>query len=217
VNARISLAIGWVALLAAPVAMVIGHLGQHELGWMRNQISTYAARGPSGDWITAALLLSALALLCLGLAIASRRLLGAEILNQLALMLFAVAVAGLVLLAGFKEAAIGVEQLKQLGYTAIRQQTFHDAGLLLFFVGATAAFAGAGLIVLLRGPHRLLALGVVLTGPLTLAAMAAPWPQYLGIADAGIGLKQRAAFLLMWIAALLLLAATTKDPRSRRE
>ena len=210
---RITLAIAWLALLAAPAALVIGHLGPHDLSWTRNQISTYAARAPNGDWVTAAMLLAALFLLCLGIAISSRR-----IFNQIASMMFGAAVSGLLIVAYFKETAASIVQLKKMGFEAIRQQTFHDAGLLLFFYGSAAALAIAGLTVALRAADRLGRVsGIVaaLSGPIAYGALISPWPQYLGFAGADAGLKQRAAFLALWMGGLALLTVVTKKKYGR--
>jgi len=217
-HARITIAIAWLALFAALAAFVIGHLGPHSLSWMRNQVSTYAAQAPNGDWITAAMLLTALCLLCLGISISSRRALGADPLNQIVSMMLGVAASGLLLLACFKETAINMDQLRKMGFAAIRQQSFHDAGLLLFFYSSTAVLAISGVIVALRGPgwgRRMSAAIVALTGPIAYLALASSWPKYFGFVDINAGIKQRGAFLSLWIGALLLLTLVTKkDPSS---
>jgi hypothetical protein len=212
--ARITIAIAWVALLAAPIALLVGHLGLHDLSWTRSQISTYAARAPNGAWITAAMLLAALSLLCLGISISSRRAQGAGIFNHIASMTFGVAVSGLLILANFKETAANITQLKKMGFEAIRQQTFHDAGLLLFFYGSAAALAIAGVVVSLRTADwlsRVSGIVVALAGPIAYGALISPWPKYLGFAGADAGMKQRAAFLALWIGGLVLLAAVTNN------
>jgi hypothetical protein len=201
------------ALLAAPAALVIGHFGADDLSWTRNQISTYAARSPDGAWVTAAILLAALFLLCLGIAIASRR-----IFNQIASMMFGAAVSGLLILAYFKETAANITQLKKMGFEAIRQQTFHDAGLLLFFYGSAAALAIAGLVVALRAADwlgRVSGIVVALSGPIAYGALISPWPQYLGFVGADAGLKQRAAFLALWMGGLVLLTVVTNRKYGR--
>jgi len=215
--ARITIAIAWVALLAAPIALLIGHFGLHDLSWTRSQISTYAAQAPNAAWITAAMLLAALSLLCLGISISSRRTQGAGIFNQIASMMFGVAVSGLLILAYFKETAASTTQLKKMGFAAIRQQTFHDAGLLLFFYGSAAALAIAGVVVSLRAADwlgRASGIVVALTGPIAYGALISPWTKYLGFVGADAGMKQRAAFLALWIGGLVLLTAVTNKKRA---
>jgi len=217
-NARITIAIAWLALLTAPIALVVGHLGLHNLSWARNQISTYAALAPNGAWITAAMLLTALSLLCLGISISSRRAPGADLLNQIVSMMFGVAVSGLLILACFEETAMNMNQLKKSSFAAIRQQTFHDVGLLLFFYSSTIVLTISGAIVALHGSdwtRRVSGAIIAVTGPIAYVALTSSWPKFLGLGDVDAGMKQRGAFLSLWIGALLLLTLiTNKEHRA---
>ena len=133
-------------------------------------------------------------------------------------MMFGAAVSGLLIVAYFKETAASIVQLKKMGFEAIRQQTFHDAGLLLFFYGSAAALAIAGLVVALRAADwlgRVSGIVVALSGPIAYGALISPWPQYLGFVGADAGLKQRAAFLALWAGGLVLLTVVTNKKYGR--
>jgi hypothetical protein len=92
----------WSALLLTPVALFIGHLGSHSLTWVQNQISTYAAQAPHDRWITASILLSALALLCIGLLFPAHSFYGRNLWSRIIAMVLGASVAGLLLIAGFE-------------------------------------------------------------------------------------------------------------------
>lgn len=202
----------WTSIVLAPAAMIIGHLGSHELGWDRNYISTFAARAPNGDWVTAAMLLSAFAMLSIGIIAGSRDGPYGKLIGNLIAMSMGAAVSGLLLLAAFEEKAASLSALKKLGFAEIRQQSFHDAGLFIFFYGIVLALLVAGVAMLAaRGASaRMLGLVVAASGPLSYAALTTSWPVAVGIAGADVGLKQRAAFLLLWIGALALLTLLSR-------
>ena len=209
---------GWMCLTLAPAAMAIGHLGAHNLDWTTNQISTYASRAAYGDCITASMLLAAFAMVGIGTVVSSSGWPGGKIHSSLIAMAMGAAIAGLLLLAAFEETAEGLAALRKLGFGAIRQQSFHDAGLHIFFHGAVLALFAAGAAMLAeRGVRaRILGAAVAASGPLAYAAMITPWPALIGIAGAGMGIKQRAAFLLLWIGAVLLFGALTRRHRGTR-
>jgi len=210
---QITLLAAWAGLIVATPVLVIGHFGAHDFRWTYHQISTYAARAPNGSWITAGMLLSALTLFCLGIAISLGRTAAATLLSRIASMSFGTAGSGLLMLACCQETAMVGQPLQQLGFEAIRQQTFHDAGLSFFFFGSTLAIALSGLIVVLEGPgwiRRMLGGVVASTGPAACAALVSSWPQFLGFSDVGVGIMQRGAFFCLWIGALLLLTLLTK-------
>lgn len=203
----------WMALINAPVTMIIGHLGTHELNWVQNQISTYAAQAPYNGWIIASMVLSALVLLCIGILISIHPVFGRTLGSKLVSMILGAAVAGLILIAHFKETAINLKQLKAAGFDAIRQQSFHDAGLLIFFHGAILALILSGLIIMVkdRGWIRRLLGGIIgISGPAAYWVMTASWTHYLGIDGTTIGLKQRVAFLCLWFGFGLLLFRLTQ-------
>lgn len=213
-NQRISVT-AWLSLDLAPAAMVIGHLGERNLSWTTNHVSTFAAHAAYDDWITASMLLAAFAMVGIGAVVSGSNWPGGRIHSSLIAMALGASVAGLLLLAVFEETAEGLAALRKLGFGAIRQQSFHDAGLYIFFHSAVLALFAAGAAMLaergLRG--KVLGAAVAASGPLAYAAMTASWPAMLGIAGSGVGLKQRAAFLLLWTGAVLLLAAVTRRQR----
>jgi hypothetical protein len=211
-NQRIGIA-AWLSLALAPAAMVVGHLGERNLSLTVNHVSTFAARAANDDWITAAMLLAAFAMVGIGTVVSGSGWPGGRIHSSLIAMALGASVAGLLLLATFEETAEGLAALRQLGFGAIRQQSFHDAGLHIFFHGAVLALCAAGAAMLAeRGVRaRILGATVAASGPLAYAAMVTSWPALLGIA--GVGLKQRLSFLFLWIGAVLLLAALTRRQR----
>lgn len=212
------LALTWLALLLAPVAMVVGHLGKHHFTWTANQISTFAARAPNDDWITAAMLVSALVLVLIGLLLSRYRMLGSHLLAHVATGVLGAAAAGLVLLARYEEVAMNASQLRRMDFVAIRQQSFHDAGLLLFFYATIAAMVLIGLLVLLmRSGIRAKAAGVFIgaSGPLAFTAAGTAWPAWLGLTGPTHGLKQRVAFLILWLGALLILWMVSRPARGK--
>lgn len=204
--------VAWVSMILAFAAMVVGHLGAQELVWSRNNISTFAARAPNGDWITAAMLFVAVAMLGIGILAVCREGLLGKLPGGLVAMAMGAAGSGLLLLAAYEETAAGLSALRKLGFAAIRQQSFHDAGLLIFFYGTIIALlvAGAAILGRRRGRTRLAGAAVFASGPLSYLAMTSTWPATLGLAGVDLGLKQRSAFLLLWVGALVLLAILSR-------
>lgn len=123
---------GWTAAISALITMFIGHWGARDLSWISNQISTYAAQSPNDAWITASMLISAAALVCISLLISKHQILGANGLVHVIPVLIGAVIAGLILLAFFEETARTIKMLKSATFEAIRQQSFHDAGLMVF-------------------------------------------------------------------------------------
>jgi hypothetical protein len=109
-RARLSLPTAWTALVLTPLALGVGHAGAHELSWMNNQVSTFAARAPNDAWVTGGMVLAALGLLCLGISIPLRRPGGAGFVEQLLTALSGTAASGLLLLrgSGWRRRALGV-------------------------------------------------------------------------------------------------------------
>jgi hypothetical protein len=210
---RSVLIIGWLAMLAAPLALILGHLGADSLNWLDNQVSTYAAVAPHADWVTAGIVLAALSIGCIGVGISLNTRLRINILSQIASMCCGAGAAGLLMLARSKETARSFDALKGMEFPAIRQQTFHDAGLLIFFSSAMLALLTSGLIAMLRSASwrgRMLAAAVLASGPCAYAALALSWQRCLGFAGPVTGLKQRAAFFCFWVGAVSIMALITR-------
>jgi hypothetical protein len=207
----------WTALLLSPITMFIGHLGSHSLTWVQNQISTYAAQAPHDHWITAAMLLSALALLCIGLLVPAHSFYGQNLWSRMIAMVLGAAAAGLLLIAGFEETAPNLKLLQNVGFSAVRQQSFHDAGLLLFFYSALLALMMSGLIILTKGPdllQRFQGLLISLCGPVAFLSLTTAWPHYIGFSGMTAGLKQRVAFLCLGFGFGLILFLMTKSGKA---
>ena len=202
--------VAWVSLILAPTAMIIGHFGASDLVWDRNYISTFAARAPNGDWVTAAFLFSAFAMLGIGVVAGSSDGPYGKVIGNFIAMSMGAAAAGLLLLAAFKETASNLTTLRTLGFIEIRQQSFHDAGLVIFVYGIVLALAIAGLAMLTErgGRARIMGAVVALSGPLSYLTFIATWPVEAGIV--GIGLKQRVGFLLLWIGSMALLTLLSR-------
>ena len=210
---RAAIISAWIVLFAAPLALFIGHLGADDLSWIKNGISTYAATAPHANWISAGMLLAGLSIACLGVGISLNTRWRITILSQIASMCCGAAAAGLLMLCRFKETANNLEALKRMEFAAVRQQTFHDAGLLIFVSSAVLALMISGLIAMARSASwgsRLLAAVVFVSGPIACAIVisSAQGPgAFLGAAP---GLKQRAGFFCLWVGALCLMALLTK-------
>ena len=136
---------GLIFAVLALIAMLIGHTGAHELSWVSNQISTYAAKAPKDRWITTAMLLACGSLVCFGLLVSKYETLGRSLVAHGVTMLAGAATSGLILLACFEETATSLSALSKLGFAAIRQQSFHDAGLMVFFYCSIALGVVAGI------------------------------------------------------------------------
>ncbi len=211
---RITKIIAWLTLILAPIVMVMGHLGEHELRWKYNYISTFAASAPKDYLITAAILLSAVSLVCIGVLFSLCSPVKHSIVSQISSMLFGISASGLVVLARYEERAIDVNRLKKMGYAAIRTQSFHDTGLLLFFYGAVLALLLSGFVVILQTSnwfYRINALIISIFGPLAYIALASAWPKYVTFIDNSAGVKQRAAFLILWLGSILLLFVRSRS------
>ena len=211
--------LGWAASLAALAAMVLGHLGSHGLSWQANQISTYAARAPNDIFVTAAMWLAALGLLTIGVLVPRYRLFGPAYWVHLGPLLAGAAAAGLVMLACYEETAASLALLEQSGFQAIRQQSFHDAGLQVFFYSGLLLVAALGLFSLLDAKalaERLLGIVILGLAPASFLLMTTPWAQVIGLAGTTTGLQQRAALLCLWLAMVCVLALASDRRRRLR-
>jgi hypothetical protein len=210
---RAGVIIAWIVLFAAPLVLFVGHLGADRLNWVENGISTYAATAPHGNWISAGILLAGLSIVCLGVGISVNTRLRINILSQIASMCCGAAAAGLLMLCRCQETANNIEALKRMEFAAIRQQTFHDAGLLMFVCGAVLALMISGLIAMVRSTgwgSRLLAAVVFVSGPIACATVISSSQGSAGFLGTAPGLKQRAAFFCLWVGACCLMTLLTK-------
>ncbi len=209
---RILLATGWVTLVSALIAMIIGHTGSHDLSWETNQISTYAATATHHGWITAAMVLPCLALVCISILVSRYKVLGDTNLAHTVPLLAGAGISGLLILAVFKETARTMSMLKNSGFDAIRQQSFHDAGLLIFFYSTILLAVLSGILIIAQAAawkRKILGGSVALSGLAAFPLMTMPWPRMIGILNAVPGLKQRASLLSLWLAIALVLAVAS--------
>ena len=180
----------WVALLVAPCLLVAGHMGT-SLNWQRVHISYYAAKAPLGDLVTLAMALSTVAIVCMA------RLLPTTLRPRwwAFFLSFALCIgaAGLVTLAVYE-----VDVARRM----------HNRGLFAFFFVATPAMILAGLTLALnKRPWSERLCGLMAS--LSTASGVAVYVMWSAI-KLDRGVRQRLAFLLVWIAALLLLWVISK-------
>ncbi len=209
---RVLTVLGWVLSFIALTAMVIGHLGEHGLNWRLDQISSYAARAPYDHLVTAAMLASAAAVACVGCLAAQEEIIDARPWSHLAPLMAGAAAAGLVMLAFYEESAAGLAALQNADLRAVRQQSFHDAGLQTFFYGSVLLVALLGALIVLCDRAlggKILGALILMSGPGALFLMTNPWTRMLGLAGAQTGLQQRAALFCLWLALVLFLSLAT--------
>ena len=202
------------------ITMLIGHMGKHNLSWMSYQISSFAANAPNDSWITGSMLISCFSLLCIGVLISKYQILGVNYFIHLLPILIGAAISGLLVLATFEETARTLKALKALPFDEIRQQSFHDAGLMVFFYCSICLSIMAGFFCMIcqKGKKKLLGLIISSMGPASFFLMTTSWPKLIGINGHSAGLKQRASLMSLWIAmALLLLLAFNISLKRDRE
>ncbi len=210
---RILLATGWITLVSALIAMIIGHTGSHALSWETNQISTYAATAPHHSWITAGMILPCVTLICISILVSRYKVLGDTDLAYIMPVVAGAVISGLLTLAFFKETARTISVLKNSGFDAIRQQSFHDAGLMIFFYSAMLLAVLSGVLIIAQTAawkRKILGGFVALLGLAAFPLMTMPWPRMIGILNAVPGLKQRASLLSLGLAIALLLVAASR-------
>lgn len=200
---------GWLCLAASLLAMVIGHAGTEQLSWVSAQISTYAAVAPHAVFVTSAIIMSALALLILGLLVSKHQILGTSYLASLVTALSGAGAAGLLMLAHFKETASSLATLKHAGFWAIRQQSFHDAGLLIFYYSALVLVMLAGMLAVTHHSgvrNKILGVTIFGMGPMSFLLMTTNWPKSLGFTGVTTGVNERVALFCLWLAAAMVFA-----------
>jgi hypothetical protein len=211
---------GLISAIMSLITMLIGHMGTLNLSWMSNHISTFAANAPNDSWITASMLISCISLLCIGVLVSKYQIFGVNYFVHLLPILIGAAISGLVVLATFEETARTLKALKGSSFFEIRQQTFHDTGLMVFFYCSIflSIMAGFFCIIFRKGKEKLLGFIISSMGPASFFLMTTSWPKLIGINGYSAGLKQRASLLSLWIAMtlLLLLAFNISLKRDRK-
>lgn len=207
--------LGLITAVLSLVSMVLGHFGTHELNLMSSQISTYAAKSPYDYFITASMLLSSLALLIISFLTSKFKLFGSSNLAHLIPALSGAASFGLIMLAYYEETAKNLSVLKQSGFMAIRIQSFHDAGLLMFFYSSLLLITLLGILTIIYGSNTInKSLGgvILFMAPASFVLMTTQWPKAIGFTGVTVGLNQRAALFCLWLAfTIMLLIASNKS------
>lgn len=193
--------------------MIIGHLGAGRLNWLANQISTYAAVAPHDHFITASILLSSFTLLVVALLVSRHQIVGTSVYAHLIPLLAGAAASGLIVLSCFEETASSISQLKNAGFWAIRVQSFHDAGLLIFFYSSMILVMLLGVLVSINTRElitRLSGGAIAGMGPVSYFLMTTAWPKYVGLQGITVGANERASLFCLWLAVVLLLAHASR-------
>lgn len=216
--------IGWVSALSALITMFIGHQGGHEFNWVSTQISTYAKSAPFDYFITSSMLISSVLLLSIGALVTRERMFGNSPIASAISPITGSAAAGLFMLSYYEETARTLSSLKSSGFWSIRLQSFHDAGLDIFFYSSLILIIFLGVLVALyRDKHieKLLGVVILLLSPLSYYLMTTPWLKYFGLEGNLIGINQRVGLLCLWLAAVIFLGvasntALKNGPRGKR-
>lgn len=195
--------------MASLVSMLLGHFGTHKLSWISSQISTYASVAPYDYFVTSSILLSALSLLVIGILVSKYQIFGTNYFTHLVPGLSGAAASGLIMLAYYEETARSLSILKHSGFWAIRVQSFHDAGLLIFFYSSVLLVMLLGILVILYNLKIVTRIigGVIFSmGPASYFLMTTKWPKYIGFDGVTVGVNQRAALFCLWLAVAMVLA-----------
>jgi hypothetical protein len=197
----------WACLSLTCLLLVVGHQGEHGLSWVDSQVSSYAAAAPLDGFVTAGMFTAAAGMLLTAVLLSWSGPFAGNLWAHLAALCFGASAVGLVVLASFEEAAPNLAALRRAGLEAVQQQSFHDAGLLVFFLSLVGGLVIAGIVTAAYRSDRvgrLLGVLVALSGPLAVGSLRCAWPSLLGIAGAAVGLRQRAAFLAFGVGVTLL-------------
>ena len=205
--------IGFIIAVLSLLSMLLGHIGEHNLSLISSQISTYAAKAPYDFFITTSILLSSVTLIIISLLTSRFHIFGTGYLSHLIPVLSGAAAAGLILLAYFEETATNLSSLRQAGFMAIRIQSFHDAGLLIFFYSSLALVLLLGTLTITNniGKFNKLTGGFILSlAPISFFLMTTRWPKFVGFEGVAVGINQRAALLCLWLAFTIMLVRSSK-------
>lgn len=192
--------------------MVIGHFGNHNLSWQSSQISTYAATAPYDYLITTSMLLSSVSIIFVGILVTKYKIFGSSYLVHFVPVLSGASAAGLMMVAKYEETAKNLTQLKESGFWAIRVQSFHDAGLLIFFNSAILFIVLLGILATIYSGKKLDKISgivVVSAGPAAYFLMTTKWPKTIGFEGVTTGINERAALFCLWLAVVLVLAVVS--------
>ncbi len=199
------------------IFMILGHLGADEFNMVEFQISTYAAKAPYDFFITTSILLSSLTLLIISFLNSKYKLFGTSYLANFIPGLAGIAASGLIMLSYFEETAVNLKTLQQSNFMAIREQSFHDAGLLVFFYSSLLLVSLVGALTIIHNVkkiNKLLGIVVLFMAPASFMLMTTRWPAFIGFEGIAVGLNQRAALLCLWLAFIVVLVQSSSATRS---
>ena len=211
--------ITWIFISTSLVLMVVGHLGTHPLNWVSMQISTYAAKAPYDYLITLSILCAAFALIMLSVLVSRYKIIGEDYLTHFFPVLLGAAAAGLIMLASYEETASTLALLKKSSFWNIRVQSFHDAGLQIFFYSSVLFIMLAGSSLIFTQPGlgtKVIALIIFSLGPASFLIMTTGLPYTEDIGGATHGLNQRAALFCLWLAVVLIMVASSQQLTASR-
>ena len=183
-------------LILIPMCLIVGHVNDGALDWKVNQISTYAAKAPHDNWITAGMAISVLLLLSMSIVV--QNLIPNRWIGTCISQIYAISAGGLLLLTIKEETVSGTSNLMKNGKLSY-QQGFHDGGLGLFCAGAILALVltGAVLVCIEKSWRRVVA-GMLLLTPFGVVG------SLIQINTDEVGLYQRAAFFCLWMGCFFL-------------
>lgn len=201
------LVIGWCSALGALLSMIIGHGGEHSLNFVANAISTYAAQGPQGGWISVSMLLSAVMLVSLSILVSRYHVLGEDWAAHLVPIVAGISVAGLLLLVLREET---ITSPGRDSVAAISQQAMHNAGNFQLLYSSMVLTALLAWLAMTSGQKKT---GVAIIAFAVAAAIVSgtPWPEYLGISGMSVGLSQRAMFFCFWCSVIPVFVAARRN------
>eukprot|EP00466_Bigelowiella_natans_P013605 jgi/Bigna1/79507/fgenesh1_pg.63_\ len=185
--------------------MLIGHNGEHSIDWVEAGISTFAARAPRKAWITAAILMFASSLVFLGLVLSFTGPLRGRISSHVSCMLLGSAAVGLYLVAMYEE--IDNPQ----SHADVRQQAFHDAGVMIFISCSLLTLLCIGTSCLVHPPShhgpitgRVAGLVMIADVPFVKGLMERNWTgRILKLEGHCMGLRQRSSFAALGVGLFL--------------
>jgi hypothetical protein len=205
------LTIARIGLVFAPAAMLIGHLGNHDLIWTQDPISTFAARAPLDVFITVSMVVSSLTLVAVCMAAVAHRP-RRPVLGWMIPLAGGASAAGLLLLAAFEETIPPTLSHPPPTPHEIRIQAFHNTGLLVFFFSAVVVLCSLGILWIIsrRGRARY---GGLIPIVAALGALTAPgWPVFPRDC---LGLSQRVSLFLLWFGLAIVAFCDLRNVRDR--
>jgi hypothetical protein len=122
------------------------------------------------------------------------------------------------MLACYEETAKSLKILKHSNFWAIRVQSFHDAGLQIFFFSSLILLGLIGVAALINRTiliEKMIGGFILILSPLSYLLMRTSWPKMLGFVDiTTVGVKQRSSLFCLWLALVLFLYIASNNANS---